>query len=305
VSGHVVALLGGTASGKTAAAIEVARRMPVEIVSADSRQLRREMRIGTAAPSDEELAAVPHHLVGVIAPDAPWTLANFLERALGAFEEIQVRGNMPLLVGGTGQYVWALLEGWEVPGVPPDPALRAGLAAEVAEHGLEALHARLARLDPASADRIDARNERRVVRAIEIIEATGAPVAPLVRREPPFSWRTVGIARPRDVLHERADARAEHMYRDGLVDETRALVGRYGREFEALRSIGYADALRLLDGELDEAAALEHTRTETHRLIRMQATWFRSDDERIEWRDGADGQALADAVVAAAGAPVR
>lgn len=305
MSGHVVALLGATASGKTAAAVEVARRMPVEVVSADSRQLRREMRIGTAAPTDDELAAVPHHLVGAVAPDAPWTLADFFEGALGAIEEIQARGSVPLLIGGTGQYVWALLEGWEVPHVPPDPALRARLAADAAAHGLEALHARLAALDPASADRIDVHNERRIVRALEIIEATGEAVPPLVRRGPAFEWDAIGVAWPRDALYERADARVERMYRDGLVDETRTLVGRYGRQFEALRSIGYADALRLLDGELDEPAAVEHTKTETHRLIRMQATWFGADDERIDWHDGADVEALADAVVAAARAPVR
>ncbi len=305
MSAHVVALLGPTASGKTAIAVEAARRMPVEVVSADSRQIRREMRIGTAAPTDDELAAVPHHLVGVTAPDAPWTLADFLGRARAAIDEIHERGRTPLLLGGTGQYIWALLEGWDVPAVEPNPELRALLEREVDDDGIEALHARLASVDPASADRIDARNVRRVIRALEIIDATGAPVPPLNRRGPDFSWSAVGVRWEREELHRRADARAQQMYADGLIEETRALVARYGREFGALRSMGYAEALQVIDGDLTEAEALERTRIETHRLIRMQATWFASDDQRIDWCDVAEPGAVASAVVAAARAPVR
>jgi tRNA dimethylallyltransferase len=304
VSRPVIALLGATASGKTAAAVEISRRIPIEVVSADSRQIRSEMRLGTAAPTDEELAAVPHHLVGIVAPDAPWTLADFLARAREAIADIQSRDRTPLLIGGTGQYVWALLEGWQVPHVPPNPALRARLEAE-AESDEVALHARLAELDPASAERIDARNPRRVIRALEIIDATGAPVPPLDRGGAAFEWHAIGIEWPREALYRRADARAEAIYRDGLVAETRALIERYGRDFDALRSIGYAEARQLIDGELDEAAAIERTKTQTHRLIRMQVTWFRADDDRITWSDGADLDALAGAVVDAAGAPVR
>jgi tRNA dimethylallyltransferase len=167
------------------------------------------------------------------------------------------------------------------------------------------LHARLAALDPASAERIDARNPRRVIRALEIIEATGAPVPPLDRSGAAFEWRAAGIEWSREALYTRADARAEAMYRAGLVAETRGLVERYGRDFDALRSIGYAEALQLIEDELDEAAAIERTKTQTHRLIRMQATWFRAGDERIAWRDGADLDAVASAVVDAAGAHVR
>ena len=147
---QLIALLGPTASGKTAAAVAIARTLPVEVVSADSRQVRTGMRIGTAAPTDAELAAVPHHLVGIVVPDAEWTLAAFLERARAALEDIWGRGRLPLLLGGSGQYVWALLEGWRVPAIAPDPALRARLEAEAADRGGDALHARLATLDPVS-----------------------------------------------------------------------------------------------------------------------------------------------------------
>ncbi len=305
MSRRLVALLGATASGKTAAAVAVAQRLPVEVVSGDSRQLRCEMLIGTAAPTDAELAVVRHHLVGIVAPDAPWTLADFLRRAREALAEIWERGRTPLLVGGSGHYLWALLEGRSVPAVPPDPGLRARLEAEAAEHGLEAVHARLAERDPASARRIDARNLRRVIRALEIVEATGAPVPPGRLTPPDFEWCAVGIAWPREALYARADTRVERMYKAGLVDETRALIDRYGRDFEALKSVGYAEAARVVAGEWELPAAVERTKTETHRLIRQQGAWFRPHDERIDWHDGADLDGLVDAVVAAARAPVR
>ncbi|MEX2372768.1 MAG: tRNA (adenosine(37)-N6)-dimethylallyltransferase MiaA [Dehalococcoidia bacterium] len=299
----MVAIVGPTASGKTAAAIEVARRLPAEVISADSRQVRTDMAIGTAAPTRDELAAAPHHLVGVVAPDAPWTITDWLGRARAAIDEVHARGRLPLVVGGTGQYVWALLEAWEVPAVPPDLALRARLEAVAATEGAEALHARLAAVDPPSAARIDARNVRRVVRALEIVEATGRPVPPLAPRDPGFDWRVVGLRWSRDALHRRADERVEAMFAAGLLEETRALVERYGRDFEALRSIGYREALAVLDGAMTEADAIARTQLETHRLIRMQANWFREDDPRIEWVAGDDPDAVASAVEGAAGRP--
>lgn len=257
------------------------------------------MRIGTAAPSDEELAAVPHHLVGIVDPDAPWSLVGWLTGARGAIAGVHARGRLSLLVGGTGQYVWSLLEGWDVPAVPADSARRARLEALAATEGYEALHAHLAAVDPASAARIDARNIRRVVRALEIVEVTGAPVPPLQPRDPGFDWHIVGLHWSREEIHRRADARVAAMYAAGLVEETRALVARYGREFEALRSIGYREALSVLDGETTEEHAIERTRIETHRLIRTQAAWFREDDPRIEWIPGDDPAAGVEAVLRA------
>ena len=293
----LLALLGPTASGKTAAAVALARELPIEVIAADSRQLRRGMRIGTAAPTAAELAAVPHHLVGVAPPDAPWTLADWLAGARAAIAGCRARGRLPLLVAGTGQYAWALLEGWRVPAVPPDPALRAELEALAAREGSGALVACLARVDPASAERIGDRNARRLVRAIEIVEATGAPVPPLQRGEPGFAWRAVGLRRPRAELHARADERASAMYAAGLVEETRALIEQHGRAFPALASVGYAEAARVASGEWSVEQALARTRTETHRLVRQQATWFRAADERIRWVDAADGEAVTRALI--------
>ncbi len=297
-----MAIVGATASGKTDAALEVARHVPVEVISADSRQLRREMRIGTAAPSREELAAAPHHLVGVIAADARWSLADFLDAANAAIEGAWARGRLPLLVGGTGQYVWALLEGWRVPAIPEHPAFRAELEALAATPGgPEVLRARLESVDPASAARIAPQNLRRIIRALEVVEATGAPVAPLERRPPDFDWRVIGLDWPRAELHARADARAASMYAGGLIEETRALLERYGPDLPALRTIGYAEAARVVLGEWTLEHALERTRIETHRLIRMQAAWFARDDPRIHWVPGGDLEAVVAAALAAVG----
>ena len=302
---HLVALFGATASGKTGIAVDLAKRLPVEVVSADSRQIRRGMRIGTAAPTDEELESVQHHVIVVCDADSPWTLTDWLSRARAALDEIWRRGGVPLLLAGTGQYAWALLEGRVAPAVAPNEALRLELEAVAAADGAEELHARLGRVDPVSAKRIDARNARRVIRALEIVEATGGPVPSLQVEPPDFSWNAVGLQWERSALYERADRRAEAMYAAGLVEETRGLVERYGAQFDALHSMGYAEALKVLDGSWSEAEALARTKTQTHRLIRMQATWFRADDKRICWVDAEDRQAVLAAVEGAAAAPVR
>jgi tRNA dimethylallyltransferase len=302
---RLVALFGATASGKTEVAAAAAREHPFEVVSADSRQLRRGMLIGTAAPTPAERAAVPHHLVEITDPDSPWTLSDWLDAAQRALDDIWARGATPLLVAGTGQYAWALLEGWQVPRIAPNPERRAELEAVAEAEGAPAVHELLARLDPSRAERIQPENLRRVIRAIEIVEATGEPVRPLERRAPDWPWRAVGLAWPRKALYERADRRAEAMYHAGLVEETRGLIERHGDAFEALRSMGYAEAAALVRGELDRAQAIERTKTSTHRLIRQQGNWFRADDERIDWIDGADVAGAVAAVVAAARPAMR
>jgi len=302
---RLVAVLGATASGKTAVAAAAAREHPFEVVSADSRQLRRGMVIGTASPTPHERAAVPHHLVEIVEPDAPWTLSDWLDAANAALDDIWSRDATPLLVAGTGQYAWALLEGWQVPRVEPNAERRAELERLAADHGTEAVHQLLANLDPQRAARIEPQNLRRVIRAIEIVEATGEPVRLLERRAPEWSWHAVGLRWPREALYDRADRRAEAMYRAGLVEETRSLMERFGDSFDALRSMGYAEAAALLRGDLTAQLALERTKTATHRLIRQQGNWFHRDDPRIEWIDGDDEAAAVAAVVAAALSTVR
>ena len=296
---RVVAIVGATASGKTAVAVAVAQHLDVEVLSADSRQVRAGMVIGTAAPTPAEQAAVCHHLVGHVPVDAAYTLADWLREARAVLDDIWARGKTPLVVGGTGQYVWALLEGWQPPAVEPDLDLRAELEAQLTAEGVGALFGRLQALAPLAAERlVDPRNPRRVIRAIEV--AVAGADAPSI--EPPdFATSVVGLDWPREALHERADARVEAMYAAGLVEETRGLLERFDGGLPTFRTIGYAEAARVTSGEWSVDEAVARTKTETHRLIRMQATLFRRDDERIEWVPGDDLEAAVRAVETATG----
>jgi tRNA dimethylallyltransferase len=273
----LTAVVGPTAVGKTALAVALARRIGGEIVSADSRQIYRLMEIGTAKPTAAERAAAPHHLIDIRDPDQPFSLADYQELAAEAIAGILARGRAPLLVGGTGQYLAAVLEGWQVPRVAPHPELRAALEAEAAAAGPEALHARLAAVDPAAAAQIDPRNVRRVVRALEVHGVTGRPISELQRREPPpYTIRTIWLSRPRDELYARADARVEAMLAAGLVDEVAGLVARgYGWELPAMSSLGYIQLRPYLEGASSLEACVERLKFDTHSFIRRQGAWFR------------------------------
>jgi tRNA dimethylallyltransferase len=263
--------------GKTALAVAMARRLGGEIVSADSRQIYRQMEIGTAKPTPAERAAAPHHLVDIRDPDEPFSLADYQELAAAAIAGIVARGRPPLLVGGTGQYLAAVLEGWQVPRVPPQPALRAALEREAAELGAEALHARLAAVDPAAAAQIAPSNVRRVVRALEVHAVTGRPISAQQTREPPpYAIRTIWLTRPRDELYARADARVDAMIAAGLADEVAGLRARgYGWELPAMSSLGYIQLRPYLEGEASLEACVERLKFDTHSFIRRQAAWFR------------------------------
>ena len=238
---RVLFIVGPTASGKTAASLELAPRARVEIVNADSRQVYRGMSIGTGKPAPAELASVPHHLIDVAAPDERYNLARFLAEARAAIADIASRGATPVVVGGTGQYVWGLVEGWQAPAVSPDPRLRAELADEARLRGPEALHERLRAVDPRSADAIDPRNVRRVVRALEVWHATGAPFSRQRRRSPPaFEPVLLGIAPERAVLRERADARVDGMLSGGW-PERATLRERADARVDAMLSGGWPE----------------------------------------------------------------
>jgi tRNA dimethylallyltransferase len=279
--------------GKTALAVALAARVGGEIVSADSRQIYRHMDIGTAKPTPAELATAPHHLIDIRDPDEEFSLAAYQELALAAIAEIAARGRVPLLVGGTGQYLAALLEGWQIPRVPPQPELRAALEREAAELGPAALHERLAALDPAAAAQIPPTNVRRVIRALEVHAVTGEPIsAQQTRVPPPFEVRTIYLTRPRDALYARADARIETMLAEGLLDEVAALVARgYGWELPSMSSLGYPQLRPYLEGAASLAACVERLRFDTHSFIRRQGSWFRRlpnlqvwTPEHPEWR---------------------
>jgi len=283
----VVALVGPTAVGKTALAIRLADEFALEVVSADSRQVYRHMDIGTAKPTSEERHRVAHHLIDVVDPDERFTLAQYQQAAYAAIDGVHRRRKLPLLVGGTGLYVRAVLEGLSIPHVEPDPSLREQLLAEAESKGYQALHDRLRDLDPVAAEHIDARNVRRVIRALEVCYLLRQPISSVQRAAPPpYRVLRIGLMMPREQLYRRIDERVGRMREAGLVEEVRALVARgYDYALPAMSGLGYRQVGMYLRGEisLDEAVVL--IKRHTRRFVRQQANWFRADDPAISWFD--------------------
>ena len=289
----LLVLVGPTAVGKTRLANELAEYLRVkaggwlvEAVSADSRQIYRGMDIATAKPDAEDLARLPHHLLDVVSPDEVYTLAQYQAAANAAIIEIWARGRLPLLVGGTGLYVRAVVDGLAIPQVAPDPDLRARLEAIAAEQGTDALHAQLAALDPLAAARIDASNPRRLVRALEVCLVTGRPLSEQQGSRPtPYRTLKLGLSLERAELYRRADQRIDLMISAGLMEETRGLVERgYSWELPSMSSLGYREMGRYLRGEISLESATERFKLDTHQYIRRQLTWFRSE-KSIIWLD--------------------
>ena len=284
---RLIAIVGPTATGKSSLAVELARRFDGEIIGADSRQVYRQMDIGTAKPTPEERSRARHHLIDVVEPDEPFSLGRWLELAQAALEDVWSRGGQPLLVGGTGQYVWALLEGWRVPRVPPQPEFRRRMEGREAAE----LFAEVRRIDPQAAERIGPSNRRRLIRALEVYEATGRPISYWQAKEPPdFETLVIGLRLPRDELYRRIDGRVERMMTSGLIEEARRLLAMgYSRELPSMSGIGYKEACAHLAGEMTPAEAAARIKTETHRLARHQNSWFKADDQRIRWLDAGEG----------------
>lgn len=281
----LVVMVGPTAVGKTEVAVQLAQAFNGVIISADSRQVYRQMDIGTAKPNRQERAAAPHRLVDILNPDERLTLAEYQERAYAAIDAAHRAGQLPMLVGGTGQYVRAVVEGWGIPRVPPQPALRADLANFAAVYGAPALHGWLAAVDPQAAAGIDYRNVRRVVRALEVYLVAGTPISEVqARQAPPYAVLQIGLTRPRDALYARIDERIDRMVAAGLVDEVRSLLAQgYGWGLSSMSSLGYRQFSDYLRGEASLQEAVQAIRRETRRLVRQQAAWFRLDDPAIHW----------------------
>ncbi len=283
----LLVIVGPTAVGKSAVAIELAERLNGEIISADSRYLYRGLDIGTAKPSLADRARVPHYLIDVTDPDKPWSLSEYRQAADELIKSINGRSRWPLLVGGTGQYIRAVLEGWTIPPRADDPALRAELLAFAEREGSEALYRRLLAADPSAAQVIDSHNVRRVVRALEVTLATGRPFsAQRQKSPPPYRSIVVGLTLARPTLYARIDARVEAMMAKGLVAETQALVAQgYGWSLPAMSAIGYKQVGMFLRGECELAEAVRLIKHETRRFVRHQANWFRANDPQIHWYD--------------------
>ncbi len=283
----LVAIVGPTGVGKTRTGVRLALAFNGEIVSADSRQVYRHMNIGTAKPAPEELALVPHHLVDIVDPDQDFSLAEYQRLACQAIADIQKRGKLPFLVGGSGLYVWSVLEGWRIPAVPPDSGLRLDLEQRAAAGGAPALYDELVRMDPVAAQNIDPRNVRRVIRALEVNARSGQPFSSLQRKEAPaLDMFIVGLTAPREHIYRLVDARVDDMVVQGLVTEVENLLKiGYDIKLSAMSGLGYRDIARSLKGDVTLEEAVRRIKMDNHRFIRHQYAWFRPADARIHWFD--------------------
>jgi len=283
----VLAIVGPTASGKSALAVAVAQRLlaqgrAAEVVGTDSMQVYRGMDIGTATPTADEQGGIPHHMLDVWSPDHAVTVAEFQEQARRAIDDVRARGAVPIVVGGSGLYVSAVLDDLRFPGT--DPQVRARLEADLDAVGAPAMHARLSAVDPDAAAEILPTNGRRIVRALEVVEITGEPfTARLPEPVAVYPAVRVGLVVPRDVLDERIAARVDRMWEQGLVEEVRRLAASgLGASPTASRALGYQQVLAFLHGECSEQQARQDTIDATRRFARRQQRWFRRD-RRIDW----------------------
>lgn len=281
----LILIVGPTAVGKTDLAIRLAERMNGEIVSADSRLFYRGMDIGTAKPTKEELARVPHHLIDIANPDEILSLAVFQQKAREIIGDIHARQKLPLLVGGTGQYVRAVTQGWSPPEVQPNETLRAELERMKEERGAYWLHDKLKEMDPEAAEKIDPRNYRRTIRALEVIMTTGRKFsAQRAQGESLYHLITIGLVRSRAELYERVDQRIDAMFENGFTDEVKTLLGRgYSPSLPTMSAIGYRECIRVIRGELSEEQARAEIRRATRVFVRRQANWFKESDPNIQW----------------------
>lgn len=280
-------LMGPTASGKTGVAVDLVQRMPVELISVDSALVFRDMDIGTAKPDVATLAKAPHHLIDIISPTEAYSAAAFRKDALRLMADITARGKIPLLVGGTMLYFKALREGLS-PLPQADAALREQLDAEIAQHGIEHLHAKLAKVDAETAARLHATDTQRVQRAMEIFLVSGKPMSELIKQQEqdPLPYAITPIAlipSDRAVLHQRIAVRFEQMLKDGLVDELRGLRDKYDlhRDMTSMRCVGYRQAWEFMEGDISKAELSEKGIAATRQLAKRQLTWLRSMPDSI------------------------
>ncbi|MGD0779709.1 MAG: tRNA (adenosine(37)-N6)-dimethylallyltransferase MiaA [Dehalococcoidales bacterium] len=284
---RLVAIVGPTGIGKSRLALHLAAIFQGEIVSADSRQVYRYMDIGTAKPTPQELESILHHLINIINPDDNFSLATYQELANQAIEDIHRRGKLPFLVGGTGLYIKAVLEGWQIPRVSPDAEFRYNVEKKANERSIDEIYQELVDTDPDAAAKIDRRNVRRVIRALEVHAKAGQAFSRLGRKIPPaFTLFIIGLTAERSALYRMVDQRVDRMIEQGLIQEVENLL-KMGYDFSlpSMSGIGYRQVGQFLRSELTLEAAIEKIKAETHRFIRHQYAWFRLKDENIHWFD--------------------
>jgi len=281
----LILIIGPTAVGKTDLAIQLAERLNGEIISADSRLFYRGMDIGTAKPTVEELSRVSHHLIDIVNPDETLSLADFQQRTSEIIQDIHSRGKLPFLVGGTGQYIRAVTQGWNPPEVTPDGKLRKILEKITEERGKEWLHEKLQTLDSIAAEGIDPRNVRRTIRALEVIFTTGRKFSEQrTKNDSPNHLITIGLARPREELYQRVDERIDKMFANGFLEEIKVLLDAgYSPDLPSMSAIGYKEGVSVVRGDLTIDKAKTEMRRVTRVFVRRQANWFKESDPQIKW----------------------
>jgi len=283
----LLVITGPTATGKSEAAVQVAQAVGGEVVSADSMMVYRHMDIGTAKPTREEMRGIPHHLISIIEPDQDYSVAVFQKQAREVIADIQSRGKLPILAGGTGLYIRAVIDRYDFTGACRDESLRAGLLKEVERCGFESLHRRLAEVDRESAARLHPRDVRRVIRALEVYYLTGKPLSSYQKAkefaEPLYNLLIFGLTMERELLYRRIEQRVDAMIKVGLVEEVEGLLNAgYSTGLTSMQGLGYKEMALYLTGEVSLPRAIELLKRNTRRFAKRQLTWFRRD-ERIRW----------------------
>jgi tRNA dimethylallyltransferase len=284
----VIFVIGPTAVGKSALAIELAKRLDGEIISADSMQVYKDMDIGTAKPSKEELKEVPHHLIDIVEPDKPWSVTEFIERTKELIADIISRKKLPIVCGGTGMYLNALLEGYSFPEIKKDDILRKKLEGEAKTYGSEHLYEQLKKIDPEAAKTIHFNDTKRIVRALEVYELTGKPMSQQRTRDQEsleFEPVVIGLDMDRDDLYKRIEARVDDMLAKGLVDEVRGLIKNgYDRDLTSMQAIGYKEVAEHLNGKYSYNEMVSILKQNTRNFARRQMTWFKRF-KNVKWYD--------------------
>lgn len=290
----LIVIVGPTGVGKTELSIQLALRLHGEIISADSRLFYRGMDIGTAKPGKYERSLVPHHLIDVANPDQIWSLAMFQEAANRAIKDAHSAGHLPFLVGGSGQYVKAIVDGWSPPRVQPHPRMRSALEAWAEDISPQGLYDRLRILDQASAEQIDPRNLRRTIRALEVIFTTGIRFSDQRGQQAaPYNAYIIGLFRPRDELYDRIDLRIQDMIGAGFVNEVQTLLNLgYSPQLSPFSAIGYSEMIEHLAGRLSLEESIALMKRRTRIFVRRQTNWFRLNDPNIHWYDASSAYQL-------------
>lgn len=286
----LVAVIGPTAIGKSRLALHLAQKFNGEIVNADSRQVYRFMDIGTAKPDKRERDLIPHHLIDIVDPDEPFSLGLYKQLASEAIKNIRQKNKLPILVGGSGLYIWSIIEGWTIPEVPPNIRFRKKMETLAEKKGIQSLFRELQDIDPVAADKIMPTNLRRIIRALEIFHASGKPPSELWHKHPlDIPVLLIGITTNRKKLYETIDRRVDNMIGDGLMDEVKNLIDcGYSLDLPSMSGIGYRQIGMFLSNKLSLPEAIQQIKYDTHKYARRQYTWFQLTDTRIKWFDVCD-----------------